>query len=97
VTLYDSLYDVMPTAVVAMNRAIALAETAGPQVALAQLDTLARELAGYHLLHASRATMLRRLGREKEAIHAFDLAIELAPGARERGFLDRQRGAGHSR
>jgi RNA polymerase sigma-70 factor, ECF subfamily len=97
VTLYDNLYEVMPTAVVAMNRAIALAETAGPQVALAQLDTLSHDLAGYHLLHASRATMLRRLGREKEAIHAFDLAIELAPGARERGFLDRQRGAGHWR
>ena len=92
VTLYDNLYDVMPTAVVAMNRAIALAETAGPQVALAQLDTLARDLAGYHLLHASRATMLRRLGRGKEANQAFDLAIELAPRARERGFLDRQRG-----
>ena len=97
VTLYDNLYDVMPTAVVAMNRAIALAETVGPQVALAQLDTLARDLAGYHLLHASRATMLRRVGREKEAKQAFDLAIELAPGARERGFLDRQRGAGHGR
>ena len=97
VTLYDNLYDVMPTAVVAMNRAISHAETAGPQVALAQLDTLARDLAGYHLLHASRATMLRRLGREKEANHAFDLAIELAPGARERGFLDRQRGAGQRR
>jgi RNA polymerase sigma-70 factor, ECF subfamily len=96
-TLYDNLYDAMPTAVVAMNRAIALAETAGPQVALAQLDTLARDLAGYHLLHASRATMLRRLGREEEAIHAFNLAIELAPGARERGFLDRQRGASHWR
>jgi RNA polymerase sigma-70 factor, ECF subfamily len=96
-TLYDNLYDVMPTAVVAMNRAIALAETAGPQAALAQLDTLARDLAGYHLLHASRATMLRRLGRGKEANQAFDLAIELAPGARERGFLDRQRGAGHWR
>ena len=97
VTLYDNLYEVMPTAVVAMNRAIALAETAGPQVALVQLDTLSRDLAGYHLLHASRATMLRRLGREKEAIHAFDLAIELAPGPRERGFLDRQREAGHRR
>ena len=97
VTLYDSLYDAMPTAVVAMNRAIALAETAGPQRALAELDTLARDLGGYHLLHASRATMLRRLGREMEAIHAFDLAIELAPGPRERGFLDRQREAGHRR
>lgn len=96
-TLYDNLYDAMPTAVVAMNRAIALAETVGPQVALAQLDTLARDLAGYHFLHASRATMLRRLGRDKEAIHAFNLAIELAPGARERGFLDRQRGASHWR
>jgi RNA polymerase sigma-70 factor, ECF subfamily len=80
-----------------MNRAVVLAETVGPQVALAQLDTLARDLAGYHRLHASRATMLRRLGREKEALHAFDLAIELARGARERGFLDRQRGAGHWR
>jgi len=97
VTLYDNLYDAMPTAVVAMNRAIALAETAGPQRALAELDTLARDLGGYHLLHASRATMLRRLGREKEAIHAFDVAIELAPGSRERGFLDRQRSAGHRR
>jgi predicted RNA polymerase sigma factor len=48
-----------------MNRAIVLAETAGPEVALAQLDTLARDLAAYHRLHASRATMLRRLGRER--------------------------------
>ena len=66
-------------------------------MALAQLDTLASDLAGYHLLHASRATMLRRLGREEEAVHAFDLAIELAPGPRERGFLERQRWAGHRR
>jgi predicted RNA polymerase sigma factor len=54
----------MPTGVVAMTRAIALAETARPKVALTQLDTLARDLAGYRLVHASRATILWPMGHD---------------------------------
>jgi len=91
--LYDQLMVMMPTPVVALNRAIALAETSGPQIALAQVDELATDLPGYHLLHATRGTMLRRLGRDAEAMTAFDQAVALAPTVRERNFLVRERGA----
>jgi RNA polymerase sigma-70 factor (ECF subfamily) len=90
-TLYDQLYRIMPTAVVALNRAIALAEVAGADMALAQLDALTTQLAGYHLFHAARGTMLRSLDRDAEALAAFDQAIELAPTERERTFLIHQR------
>jgi RNA polymerase sigma-70 factor (ECF subfamily) len=93
VALYDQLFVIMPTPVVALNRAIAVAETSGPHVALAQVDELAADLAGYHLLHATRGTMLRRVGRDAEAITAFDQAVALAPTVRERDFLERQREA----
>ena len=63
VRFYDRLIAVMPTPVVALNRAIAVAETDGPETGLALLDAIAEELDGYHLLHASRGSMLERLGR----------------------------------
>jgi RNA polymerase sigma-70 factor (ECF subfamily) len=97
VSLYDLLYQAMPTPVVAVNRAIAQAETAGPDVALAQLDALATDLPNYHLRHAARAIMLRGLDREDEAVQAFDRAIELAPDPRSKRVLLRQRGPGDGR
>lgn len=96
VSLYDLLYQAMPTPVVAMNRAIAQAETAGPDMALAQLDALATDLPDYHLLHAARAIMLRGLGREDQAVPAFDRAIDLAPDPRSKRVLVRQRDASHN-
>jgi RNA polymerase sigma-70 factor (ECF subfamily) len=90
VALYDQLLEVMPTPVVALNRAIALAEVEGPEQALAILDSLAPDLQEYHLLHAARGTMLRRLGRTDEARTAFERAADLAPTEVERRFLARQ-------
>jgi RNA polymerase sigma-70 factor (ECF subfamily) len=75
--------------VVALNRAVALAETDGPAAALAEVDALA--LDGYHLYHATRADLLRRLGRSREAAAAYDQAIALAENAAERAFLTGRR------
>ena len=74
---------------VALNRAVALAEAAGPAAALAQVDALA--LDGYHLYHATRADLLRRLGRRADAAAAYDRAIALAGNAAERSFLTARR------
>jgi RNA polymerase sigma-70 factor, ECF subfamily len=87
--LYDQLLAVTPTAVVALNRAVALAEVAGPEEALRVVDDL--DLDGYHLLHATRADLLRRLGRLEEAAIAYDRAAALAENAAERAFLQRRR------
>ena len=83
--LYDQLLAVSPTPVVALNRAIALGEVRGPGAALVVVDDL--DLAGYHLLHATRADLLRRLGRTAEARAAYARAVELAPSDTERTFL----------
>jgi RNA polymerase sigma-70 factor (ECF subfamily) len=83
--LYDQLLAVSPTPVVALNRAIALGEVRGPGAALVLVDDL--DLAGYHLLHATRADLLRRLGRTAEARAAYARAVELAPSDTERTFL----------
>jgi RNA polymerase sigma-70 factor, ECF subfamily len=88
-TLYDQLLAVTPTAVVSLNRAVALAEVAGPEEALRVVDGL--DLDGYHLLHATRADLLRRLGRVEEAASAYDRAAALAENAAERAFLQRRR------
>jgi RNA polymerase sigma-70 factor (ECF subfamily) len=80
----------MPTPVVALNRAIAIAETEGPGAALTTLDTIAPDLDNYHLMHAARGTMLRRLGRRDAARAAFARAARLAPTEAERGFLAQQ-------
>jgi RNA polymerase sigma-70 factor, ECF subfamily len=78
VTLYDHLYAVMPSPVVALNRAIAIAEIRGPEVGLTALDVVGRELDNYYPLHAARASMLRRLGRPHAACAAYERAAQLA-------------------
>ncbi len=89
VQLYDQLFSVSPTPVVALNRVVAVAEVQGPAAALAAVDSL--DLAGYHLFHATRADLLRRLGRLEEAAAAYDSALALAANAAERRFLEERR------
>jgi len=90
VALYDHLYALLPTPVVALNRAIAVAEVDGPDAALARIDAIALDLDTYHLMHAARGTMLRRLGRREQARAAFERAAELAVTDADRRFLGRQ-------
>ena len=87
--LYDQLYAITPTAVVALNRAVAVAELEGPEAALAIVDAL--DLDGYHLFHSTRAEFLTRLDRDDEARAAFDRALELATNAAERAHLEQRR------
>ena len=89
VALYDQLLALAPSPVVALNRAVAVAEVEGPAAALALVDGL--ELDGYHLFHAVRADLLRRLGRDAEATLAYDAAIARAENAAERAFLEGRR------
>jgi len=84
VALYDQLLAFSPTPVVRLHRAVAVAEVDGPERALALLDEL--DLDPYHLFHAVRADLLRRLGRDAEALAAYEQAMERA-GERERAFL----------
>lgn len=72
-----------------LNRAVAVAELDGPQVALAEVDGLPLE--GYHAYHATRAELLRRMGRGGEARAAYDRAIELAGNSAETAYLKRRR------
>jgi RNA polymerase sigma-70 factor (ECF subfamily) len=78
VALYDQLVRIDPSPIIALNRAIAVAELDGPEVALAAVDRLEDKLAGYHAYHVTRADLLRRLGRGQESRAAYDKAIELA-------------------
>ncbi|SFB20165.1 RNA polymerase sigma-70 factor, ECF subfamily [Nocardioides alpinus] len=89
VALYDQLTRLDPSPVVALNRAIAVAELDGPQVALALVEEL--PLDGYHAFHATRADLLRRLGRSAHARAAYDRAIELAGNTAEAAYLTRRR------
>ena len=73
--------------VVALHRAVALAEVAGPATALAEVDDLHRDLAGYYLFHAVRADLLTRLGRATEAGHAYQAALSRTDNTAERDFL----------
>jgi RNA polymerase sigma-70 factor (ECF subfamily) len=91
VALYDQLARVDPSPIVALNRAIAVAELDGPAVALAAVDRLEPSLAGYHAYHATRADLLRRLGSTEQARAAYDRAIELAGNSAEVAFLSRRR------
>jgi len=84
--LYDQLLAGTPTAIVALNRAVAVAEVEGPHAALALIDGL--PLRRYHLFHAIRADLLRRLGRRGEAESAYRSAIERAGNAVEAAFLE---------
>ena len=89
--LYDQLVRLDPSPVVALNRAIAIAELDGPHVALALVDELAAPLANYHAFHATRADLLRRLGRSDDAREAYDRAIHLTGNTAEMAYLTRRR------
>lgn len=91
VALYDQLVRLDPSPVIALNRAIAVAEVDGPEVALAVVDRLEDTLAGYHAYHATRADLLRRLGRSQKSRAAYDKAIELAGNTGEIAYLTRRR------
>jgi RNA polymerase sigma-70 factor (ECF subfamily) len=89
--LYDQLAAIAPSAIVALNRAVAVAEVHGPHAALTLVEALA--LDGYYLFHAIRADLLRRLGRLTDAAAAYDLALARTDNAAERAFLQKQRAA----
>ncbi len=89
--LYDQLVHIDPSPIIALNRAIAVAELDGPEVALAAVDRLEDKLAGYHAYHAARADLLRRLGRSQKSHAAYDKAIELAGNTAETAYLTRRR------
>ncbi|NEA32539.1 DUF6596 domain-containing protein [Streptomyces sp. SID13031] len=91
VALYDQLVRLDSSAIVVLNRAIAVAELDGPEVALAAVDRLEEKLAGYHAYHATRADLLRRVGRSQESRAAYGEAIELAGNTAETAFLIRRR------
>jgi RNA polymerase sigma-70 factor (ECF subfamily) len=90
VALYDQLTRLDPSPIVALNRAVALAELDGPSPALTLIDRL--PLTGYHAWHAARADLLRRLGRTTEAKQAYDAAIAATQNTAERTYLSRKRG-----
>jgi len=89
--LYDQLMTIAPSPVVALNRAVAVAEVQGPEPALNLVDEL--HLEGYHLFHAIRADLLRQLGRDPEAALAYTAAIALTSNDAEGAFLERRRRA----
>jgi RNA polymerase sigma-70 factor (ECF subfamily) len=90
-TLYEQLYAVDPSPIVQLNRAIAIAELDGPEVGLAMVDKL--PLDTYHAWHATRADLLRRLGRSADARAAYDAAIAATDNEAERAYLSRRRGS----
>jgi RNA polymerase sigma-70 factor (ECF subfamily) len=89
VQLYDQLMTFMPTPIVALNRAIAVAELDGPAAGLTLVDEL--DLGDYHLFHATRAGLLERLGRLADADAAYDRALGLVTNASERSHLEARR------
>jgi len=89
VALYDQLLRVAPSAVVQLNRAVAVAEVAGPAVALEIVEGIDAD--GYHLLHATRADLLERLGRRDDALAAYDRALALTDNAAEQRLLQDRR------
>ncbi len=88
-TLYDQLAAVDPSPVVALNRAVALAEVKGPEAGLVALEGL--PLDGYYLFHAVRADLLRRMGRNGDAARAYEAAVARTENAAERAYLARAR------
>ncbi len=90
--LYTRLSQVAPSPIVDLNRAIAVAFSEGPDAGLALLDSfnLNAHLGDYHLLHATRADLLRRAGRTADALPHYRRALELAPSDPERRFLQRR-------
>ncbi|MEW6129283.1 MAG: RNA polymerase sigma factor [Acidobacteriota bacterium] len=90
VRLYDLLERAQPSPIVSLNRAVAVAIADGEQAGLSLMDRLAAELDGYHLLHAARADLLRRLGRNPEAAASYTRALALVTNDSERRFLERR-------
>jgi RNA polymerase sigma-70 factor, ECF subfamily len=92
VRFYDVLAEVMPSPIVSLNRAVAIAMAQGPKAALALIDELAAtgELDEYHLLHAARADLLRRLGWNEAAAESYQTALALVTNNSERRFLERR-------
>ena len=92
VSLYDALYVAMPSPVVALNRAVAVSMASGPAAGLVIVDGLVADgqLDDYHLLHSTRAELLRRLGRDREASVEFARAIELATNDVDKRYLARR-------
>ena len=90
--MYDQLLAYMPTPIVALNRSVAVGMSQGPQSAVDLIDELAAsgELDSYHLLHAARADMLRRIGSNREAAESYKLALGLVTNDSERRFLERR-------
>ncbi len=91
VALYDQLVRLDPSPIIVLNRAIAIAELDGPEVALAAVDRLEDKLAGYHYYHSTRADLLRRLDRSQDSRAAYDRAIELTGNTAETAYLTRRR------
>lgn len=94
--LYDLLLELMPSPVVRLNRAVALRYTDGPAAALSDVDAIAEQLGEYHLLHATRAELLRALNRPEEAAAATRRALALASNPAERELLTRRLAEGLS-
>ena len=92
VRLYDVLERMQPSPIVSLNRAVAVAMADGPRSGLALIDVLSGndDLANYHLLHAARADLLRRLGSQAEAADHYQRALALVTNDRERRFLERR-------
>jgi RNA polymerase sigma-70 factor (ECF subfamily) len=90
VAIYERLYALHPAPVVALNQAVAVSMADGPLVALPLVDALSESLDGYHLWHATRADLLRRLGRVDEAVASYQSALALAGNETERRFLTRR-------
>jgi RNA polymerase sigma-70 factor (ECF subfamily) len=88
--LYGALVAMLPSPVVALNRAVAIAMADGPERGLALVDDLTDDLDGYHLFHAARADMLRRLRRDADAAEAYRRALGLVANPSERAFLERR-------
>ncbi|MDZ7962712.1 MAG: RNA polymerase sigma factor [Aulosira sp. DedQUE10] len=90
VRLYDLLERLQPSPIVSLNRAVAISMVDSPQTAIGLIDGLAQELDGYHLFHAARADLLRRIGAFQEAANSYARAIVLATNDSERRFLERR-------
>jgi RNA polymerase sigma-70 factor (ECF subfamily) len=90
VLLYDMLLHLAPSPVTRLHRTIALRYLSGPEVATAELDTLASELDSYHLFHATRADLMRELGRLDKAKDADHRALELTANPAERAVLEQR-------
>ena len=88
--LYDALLGHLPSPVTRLHRAIALGQVLGPQAALSETDALAADLDRYHLYHATRAELLRQLGRPAQARRADERALGLTGNPAERALLEQR-------